>query len=194
MAFKNKSIMKLIIAFLMINSLLMSCNRQDKFVNKTAINSPKLRLLIYGLPNFKKQNALNVMANKWEIEFYRVANCTITKRLKDSVEQNNYKIKGLIAAKFGTNWEDKFYEEVEKEFEKEEKIINKLKKLDYIKQKEAQMAKDGLQYELFYFLTPIAQSNKYDVVIGSLEDNQGELKWVTYYQLKVNYKTEKIIK
>ncbi|MGE9311636.1 hypothetical protein ACLOAU_08320 [Niabella sp. CJ426] len=159
--------------------------------SQTKATKSTLRLLTYGLPNFQKQNAENVVSDKWGIEFYAVAGCDVSKELQDSAEQHNKIIEPLIEKKYGKNWQEKFNREVDAEFELEKKVIAVVDKLDYIEKRQAEMAKEG--NGLHYIMTPIRNSTKYNVSVqgwGKWNDND---EWVTYYQLLVDYKT-KVVK
>jgi hypothetical protein len=57
------------------------------------------------------------MEEKWKIEFYGVAGCIVDQELVDSVKRENAKVLPLIKAKYGRNWQKKFYAYVEAEYE-----------------------------------------------------------------------------
>jgi hypothetical protein len=150
----------------------------------------KFRLLTYGLPNFEKQNSENVVAQKWRIEFYAVAGCVVTQELEDSVDKHNKTIEPLIEKKYGKNWRDKFYKEVDAEFETEKKVTALIDQLDYIKKRQADMEKEG--NGLQYIMTPVANSTKYNVLVQGWGKWKGEDEWMTYYGLLVDYKTRSV--
>lgn len=150
----------------------------------------KFRLLTYGLPNFEKENSKNVIAEKWGIEFYAVAGCIITQELSDSVKQHNMTVERLIVKKHGKNWRDKFYKEVDAEFETEKKVTTFIDKLDYIKRKQADMEKEG--NGLHYMMTPVANTTQYNVWVQGWGKWKGQDEWITYYKPLVDYKTKSI--
>ncbi|MGC4233287.1 MAG: hypothetical protein QM594_09950 [Niabella sp.] len=157
---------------------------------QTKATKHTFRLLTYGLPNFQKQNAENVISSKWGIEFYAVAGCDVSQELQDSVEQHNKIVEPLIEKKYGKNWEKKFYKEVDDEFEKEEKVITLVEKLHYIEKRQVEMEKEG--NGLHYTITPIQNSTKYNVFVQGWGKWDGEDEWVTYYKLLVDYKTKSV--
>jgi hypothetical protein len=159
-------------------------------LGQTQSTKPILRLLTYGLPNFEKQNSKNVVSKKWGIEFYPVAGCIVTDELEDSVKEENGKVEPLIAKKYGKNWRDKFYKEVDIEFKIEEKVTTIIDKIEYIKKRQAAMEKEG--NGLHYIMTPVANSTEYNVSVQGWGKWKGEDEWVTYYKLLVDYETQSL--
>ncbi len=151
---------------------------------------PKFRLLTYGLPNFTKQNSENVVAQKWGIEFCAVAGCVVTQKLEDSVVRHNKSVEPQIEKKYGKNWRDKFYKEVDTEFETEKKVTAMIDLLDYVKERQAEMEKEG--NGLHYIMTPGASTTKYNVSIQGWGKWKGKDEWVTFYKLLVDYRTKSV--
>lgn len=148
---------------------------------------PTFWLLIYGLPNFERQNSENVIAQKWGIDFFSIAGCVVSKELEDSVEQQNRKVKPLIEKKFGKDWYKRFDKEVDAEFEIEKKVSVLIDGLNYIEKKQGEMEKEG--NGLHYIMTPVANTTKYNVSVQGWGKWKGEEEWLTYYKLLIDYKT-----
>jgi len=172
--------------FIVINAVfqLTSCLGQSQTTRS------QFRLLTYGMPDFEKQNAERVIADKWGIEFYSVAGCVITQKLEDSVEQHNKAVEISIANKFGKDWRNKFHEEVDAEFERETKITALIDRLDYVRKKRAEMEKEG--NGLHYIMAPIVNTTKYNVYAQGWGTWNGQDEWVTYYKFVADYKTRSI--
>jgi hypothetical protein len=170
----------------------ISCN--DKPVEQKAGNDflmlDTLRFLTYGMPNFEKQNAENIIAKKWGIEFYAVAGCIVTNKLVDSVEKHNKRIENLAIQRFGKNWEDKFRKEIDTEFETEQKIKTLLTSLKYIAKKDADLEKDG--NGLHFYMSPTDSPSFYNVSVSGWGKINGRDEWVSYYRLTVNYSKKKV--
>lgn len=150
----------------------------------------KYRLLVYGLPNFLRQNAEDVIANKWGIEFYPVGDCSTPREIADSAEKHNTVVKARIAKKYGRNWSKRFDKEVDAEFARQQQITAWAESLDYVKKKKEQMEANG---ELFFnLLTPVPHTHKYDVQIRGWEKYQGEDIFFRFYRFEVDYKTKHI--
>lgn len=151
---------------------------------------PKYRLLVYGLPDFLRQNAEDVIANKWGIEFYPVGDCSTSQEVADSAEKHNTAVKALIAKKHGRQWSKRFNEEVNAEFARQQQIKAWIESLDYVKKKKAEMEANG---EIFFnLLTPIPHTHKYDVQIRGWEKYNGEDTFFRFYCFEVDYKTRRV--
>ncbi|MCF3110897.1 hypothetical protein LL912_19080 [Niabella sp. CC-SYL272] len=150
----------------------------------------KYRILVYGLPDFLRQNAEDVIANKWGIEFYPVGDCSTPQEIADSAEKHNTAIKALIAKKYGRQWSKRFDEEVDAEFAVQQKIAPLIDSIDYIKNKQAEMEKEG--NGLHYYMTPIAGTTKYNVQVQGWGTWNGQSEWVTYYRFVANHKTKEV--
>lgn len=151
-----------------------------------AQGSPTYRLLVYGLPNFERQNSENVIAQNWGIEFYPVAGCEVTRELVDSVARNNANVEPLIEKRYGKNWQEAFYSEVDSEFAIEQRVAALISKLDYVRKKDAEMDKEG--NGLHYTMTPVAHTTTYKVSVSGWGKWNGKDEWVTYYKLLVDHK------
>lgn len=179
-----KKIVHLILTLLVIFTQASICFGQNKSAKRT------FRVLVYGLPDFERQNAQNVIAEKWGIEFYPVAGCTVSQELQDSVEQENKKVDPLIERKYGKDWYKRYDKEVNAEFEIEKKVSAQIDKLNYIRKKQTEMEKEG--NGLHYIMSPVSNSTKYNVSIEGWGKWKGEDEWLTYYKLVVDYKTKTV--
>ncbi|MCD2424925.1 hypothetical protein LQ567_19230 [Niabella pedocola] len=152
--------------------------------------SPKYRLLVYGLPNFSRQNAEDVIAHKWGIEFYPVGDCTTPQEIADSAEKHNTAVKALIAKKYGRQWNKRFDEEVNAEFARQRQIIEWIESLDYVKKKKAEM--EANEEIFFNLLTPIPHTYKYDVQIRGWEKHNDDDVFYRFYRFEVDYKNRRV--
>jgi hypothetical protein len=133
---------------------------------------PKHRILVYGEPTHDGELTENLVGQKWGIEFYRVAGCTVTQELLDSVKQHNDAVETSLSIKYGLDWKRRFNEDLKAEREKQNQIIENLKKLDFIEVKQREMEKkDG---HLYYLITPILNTSKYNVVVAGWHDSKVE--------------------
>ncbi|MEO8405928.1 MAG: hypothetical protein ABI480_15080 [Chitinophagaceae bacterium] len=170
---------------LMVVSLqCISCNGRTKSLKQQFL------LLTYGLPDFDRQNSTNVVADKWGIRFRTVAGCIVTQELENMVEEQNRSVEPLIAKKYGKDWKDKFYKEVEAEFEIEKKVTALVDSISYIKQKQTDMEKQG--NGLHYIMSPDADADRYNVWVQGWGEWKGKDKWVTYYTFLVDYQTKSV--
>ena len=150
----------------------------------------RYRILTYGLPNFLRQNAEDVIANKWGIEFYPVGDCLTPRAIADSADKHNATVEAQIAQKYGQQWKKQFYKEVDEEFVRQQKIIALAESIDYVKKKKKEMeANEQIFYNL---LTPIPHTNKYDVQIRGWEKYNGEDIFFRFFQFEADYKTNRI--
>ena len=178
-----------IFLFTLLIFILVSCNQKTK-QGPTKEDKANFTLLTYGLPDMERQNSRYVIANKWGIKFYPVAGCIVTAKLQDSVRKCNTIVNKNIEKKYGKNWSEKFEKEVDIEFEKEKLVSEILDNVSYIKKKDQEMALEG--NGLHYFMTPIEKTEEYNVSVQGWGKINKKDEWVTYYKIKVNYKTKEI--
>lgn len=174
-------LIKLVILITLVNSISSS---------KAQVSKEEFRLLTYGMPYVEKQNAENVIAKKWGIEFYSVGGCLVTQEVVDSAEKENSVIEPLIVKKYGKDWQDKFYKEVDSEFETEKKVTELIDQLSYIKKRHAEIQKVG--NGLHYIMTPVANSTKYSVWVQGWGKWEGKDEWLTYYKLLIDYRRKSV--
>jgi hypothetical protein len=139
-------------------------------------------ILVYGLPNFERQNAEGVIAKKYGIRFYAVAGCVVTRGLEDSVEKENKPAYTAIEKKYGKDFWKKFNREVDEEFVKEENVKEILGKQQYINSKQRELEKEG--NGLSYIMNPKG-SGIYDIIAYGWGKVKEENKLVIYYRLLV---------
>ena len=178
---RTTTLIKLVILTTLINCISSS---------EAQVSKQQFKLLNYGMPNFEKQHAENVVAHKWGIEFYSVGGCQVTQELADSAEKENSIVEALIVKKYGKDWQEKFYKEVDCEFETEKKVTALIDQLDYIKKRQAEMQKVG--NSLDYIMIPVANSTKYNVWVQGWGKWKGTNEWLNYYKLVVDHKTKSI--
>jgi len=176
--------------FVILSFAVSFCNGQN--VNDTIQEFSKdYTLLIYGMPNGGiYPNAKHIVAEKWGIQFIRVGDCVVSKALRDSASAHNLIANKNIEEKFGKEWRTEFDKQVDKEYKRQNKVTRIVNSDDLIKKKQNEMRyKDGLEYEL----QPIDGTTEYYVWIngwGKLNDVDD---YISYYKLKVNYKTKKVL-
>lgn len=168
-------------------------NDNDSVVAKPitqTIKEARDTILTYGLPDFERHNSREVIAEKWKINFKAVAGCLVSQELIDSVKKHNEIVDRKLEIKYGKNWEVKFYQEVDIEFKKEQIITKLLDRIDYIKKKDGELDKEG--NGLHYLMTPIDNSDNYNVSVQGWGKWEGKYEWLKYFKLIVNYKSKKI--
>jgi hypothetical protein len=169
MKFKTKLLLLLL--------LFVSCH----VFAQSGVSHKKFKLLTYGLPDFARQNASNIIQNKWGIQFYGVAGCVVTEDLEDSVKKENNTVRKLIEAKYGTNWGDKFYEEIEEEYNTEIQIDSLVRTQPYISNRIIHRLPPDAPFPMY----PIDKLGNYIVTVSTYNNNWEQRK---LYKLKVNYK------
>lgn len=153
-------------------------------------DKPRFRILTYGLPNFERQNAENVISEKWGIEFYRVAGCIVSKCLVARVKKHNKKVYSLIVNKYGKDWSDRFYDEVDAEFKTENKVELLVRRYDSVNPGKITVAPEK---HLYITMKPVPNSTKYIVLYQGFGNWEGKEEWLTYCKLQVDYKTGSVI-
>lgn len=152
-------------------------------------HATKDTILVYGLPNFERENAENVIAQKWGIVYYAIAGCVVSEEMVDDAEEHNKKVYTRLERKFGKGWEIKFEKEVDEEFRKEQLVLKTVEHIDYIVKKNTALGLEGNW--LHYCLEPDKNPEEYTVSVEGWDKINNEDKWVSFYRLKVNYKTGK---
>jgi hypothetical protein len=189
----------MMLRFLAILVLLAACisysckSQTAKTVNRI-YQTDTLVFLTYGMPDFDRQNAEYIIAKRWRMKYYRVADCMVTTQLQDSVEKHNKAIDSIAIRLFGKNWQHKFENEVNAEFEIEQKIIKLLSALPYVRSKNEELEKEG--NGLHFITTPANKIGLNNVSIEGWGKVHGRDKWVSYYRLSVNLsnKSNKYVK
>jgi len=148
----------------------------------------KFRILGYGLPNLTRSSVLAMVGGRWNIEFYAVAGCTIDDDLEDSVKKKNKATYALLKSKYGSDWDARFYGEVDKEYDFQMEIADYVDSLGFIKKRGLVKFRPGEGYKMF----PINDKKQYTVYIEGWAGDTGYTTEV-YYTLLVDYKN-KIVK
>ena len=162
--------------------MVISCH----VVAQKQIAPKKYKLLTYGLPDFSRENAYRIVAEKWNIQFYAVAGCIVTEELQDSVRKENEKTHKLLEATYGKNWEEKFDAEVEAEYEIESDIDDLVKRQPFISNKEIVNPMPGAPFPMY----PSKKTVNYIVKVSTYNNDWKEQK---LYELSVDYK-RKLVK
>ncbi len=153
-------------------------------------DSTKFKILIYGLPHFEREDARKVVAKKWDINFYAVADCVVDQDLLDSVAKENKIHDERITALYGKDWRDKFETEVDKEYHIHQQISKLIDKQKFIKIKSSELEKAG--ESLFYKIQSTGKEKIYYVVVDSWAKWKGKDEFIIYYKLEVDYKRRSI--
>lgn len=140
-------------------------------------------ILIYGLPpEAIYTNSQNVVAGKWGLEFRAIAGCVVTGEFVDSVDRVNSKTYSILEQKYGKDWQDRFYKEVEDEYAKEQMVIQILKNdtsyQDLLK-------KNGPEPYCTFRLSPVMGTDRYDVrvsIIASTGENGIDYRYGVDYK------------
>lgn len=180
---------KFIFLFLLFLFSTLFSNGQPVGNSKTNKEKP-IRLLTYGLPNFKMQNAENVISAKWGIQIIGVAGCDVSEAIEDSIQKENLKAEELISKKYGKDWRTKFNSEIEDEFKLEEIAISLVAKKSYVEAKRVELIKDG--NGLDYSLSIIDKKTIFNVSVCGWGKVDGKSEWVIYYKFLVDYKKKKV--
>jgi len=145
-------------------------------------------MLVYGLPNFERENAQNIVAKKYGFSFYPVAGCLVSQELIDSTAKENNIVRGVLIKKYGKDFWSRFEKEVNKEQKQQEKVIKILSKQPFLQALEQQLNKDG--NGINYYLEPTGNLNEYDANIYGWGVYNNTSARVSFYRLKVNLKSQ----
>ncbi len=176
--------LRIITATLLVLCLL-SCTDKDTTKPVPALPAKgNLRILTYGLPDFTRQHARQVVARRYGFEFYAVAGCVVSKGLIDSVKEHNDQVYAALGSKHGKNWRDLFKEEVEGVFQQEQQVEDLLRRERYIRAKEQELAQAG--NGLYFLIEPTRQAGLFEVKAHGWGEWKGNSEQVVYYKLQVN--------
>lgn len=181
--------MKFYRIFLLIGALFTcSANGQKK-------PAPCFEILEYGRNKGEiYENAKYIVADRWGIHFKHIAQCLISKELKDSVEVFNHHSDLLIALKYGKNWQQLFDKETQKEQELIEKFISHIRALEYISRLDSTLTKknDPVHY-LIYPYSTFRSEKKYEIFVYGWGSIDGKEDIVCYYKFKLYRNRKKIV-
>jgi hypothetical protein len=168
--------------------LLISLSVDIQAQNFRPNNRILLRILVYGLPNFERKNAEDLVAGKYGFNFYGVAGCIVSQELQDSVEKVNKPIYQAIEKKYGKDFWDRFEKEVDKEAVNQKRIKVLVVKKKYVQQKQKELSKDG-DGLLFHFDWG-REKGHYDVYAYAWGTDDHVL---VYYSFNVDINTGKVV-
>lgn len=134
--------MKVSLLFTLITVLALSCSTKGQKVAPPRKDTT-LRILVYGLPDFERQNAEGLIAKKYGFMFCGVAGCDVSEELEDSVKKENKPVYALLEQKYGSGFWKRFRAEVEEEYQTEKEVEKLLWQQPYLKQKDAELANEG---------------------------------------------------
>lgn len=111
------------------------------------------------------------IAKDWNIEFWLVGNCTESEKFRDSIKTMNDRTEKNLAKKYGSDWEKRFYEEVD--------ILHE--KLEFDKENTLNFSKiienDSCKIEMLY------NFNQTKMVVNYIDLNRKHLKNETSFKL-----------
>jgi len=182
----------LILCLLVSTYLAYGYLRNKRHIKDIYNKKGKLVYLTYGLPlEGDRENADWVIANKWGFTYKRVAGCTVTTQLLDSVNAHNDLVFLVLTKRFGKNWNDKFAFEADAEYKREQVVAKLVRNEDFIIKTQALLKEEG--NGLHFKMDPINNTTQYDVRASGWNMGPGKVEWVNYYKLKVDYKSGKVI-
>jgi hypothetical protein len=150
-----------------------------------------LRILVYGLPNFERQNSEALVAHKYGFRFFGAAGCVVTKEFEDSVERENKPVYALIEKKHGKGFWKRFNSEVDEEFKKQQDVEKLLWSQPYLKKKDEEMQKED--NGLDYWLEWTKDKNIYNVKAYGWGKDKGGSRLMVFYKLKVDLGKRKVV-
>lgn len=119
-----------------------------------------VRILTYGLPNWTRDRASNVVAIKYGFQYYAVAGCVVTKDLTDSVKRENDIALRILEKRLGKNWEKRFEEDVDKMIARLDEVEKLVRKERYIIDKEQELEKDQKELQFLIAALPLPLRQK----------------------------------
>lgn len=103
--------------------MILSCTKkEDTMIHEDGY----YRFLSYGFPNIEKDRLKNLISSKWKIKYERVAGCTVTQELMDSVRAENEKTDIALQKKYGKNWKEKYEKDIQEALMKQVDIMDVL--------------------------------------------------------------------
>lgn len=143
-------------------------------------------LFVWGLPDVRKSNAVKIISNKWKLQRYGYG-CVMDKWLEDSLTKKNEATYEKLIPKYGLGWLDKYYDEIDKEYQIEVIINDLVNQQDYIRDLEIANINPGSGFEMY----PLGNGSNYIVFVDNWIPEQN---WKQYhvYKLQVDYKLKKV--
>ncbi|OQP52349.1 hypothetical protein A4D02_24470 [Niastella koreensis] len=148
-------------------------------------------MLTYGMLELQSELVEHVVSPKYGFINYRVADCSVTKELKDSVARENKKVSNILEKRFGSDWEKKYNDEVAAILHLQAKAKALVKKEPYIADKMKLWNID--EYDGLLFLVVITDMpNVFDVFVSVYGKQPGEDEKVIKYELTVDVETNTV--
>jgi len=126
-----------------------------------------LRVLTYGLSQSQAGGADVFIAKQYNFCYYPVTGCVLTKELLDSINNENKKVYGALADKYGANWKGAYTRKVDS-------LLALFKQAKEIVGKEPLIQRLNRQHNnsLYYHVAPTDAANIFDVqAFSSDSDN-----------------------
>lgn len=145
-----------------------------------SINRVEIRL--YGFLNYEYLSALQMVAEKYNIDLKIVGGCLISFEKRDSADKWNDQSYEKLEKKFGGGWKEKYFDEIDKEFENQTRIRKLIQSYD---------AQNTLSNWLkanpksFVFFTQKYSNEVYDLELAGWGENEFKSKLVIYYKLRI---------
>lgn len=179
--------------FLSILSLLFFFHFQygygQKYSEQKVSNIDSFTILTSGMViPLEFKNAESIIAQKWNIQFKRIAACLTPYKLQDSINKINKISNRNIENKHGKNWRKQFDAEVDIELNNIRTVAKIIDNLQFIRiiKKEIELKSGFLQYNI----KPLNSTNLYSVNVEGLDIVNGKDEWFSFYRLTVNTKTK----
>jgi hypothetical protein len=151
-------------------------------------SSDSLTMLTYGRRSMFLYNAERIIGRKYGLKFRMVAGCMVWDELIDSVDRHNRLVSEKLAGTYGAEWEERFKDEVEREYELQIKV-NEIVEDDPL----LEAAKD--EYDIdwpLYIILSIDGSTRYTVVVYGYEDVDNHMESFQYNVLEADYETGEV--
>jgi len=116
-----------VLFFISLIFYISGCNPKKKEVTD---HHHELIMLVYGLPDFERQEAEMVIAKQYGFKFKTVAGCMVSDTFRDSVEINNRKTEDILVQRYGKEWKFRFYADVDRLYGKQLRFVSKTRKFD----------------------------------------------------------------
>lgn len=156
-------------------------------------NKPHFEIREYGLHRSETyENAKRIVGDRWNIHFRSVAQCLISKELKDSTDAFNRHSDSLIAMEYGKKWLQKFEKEIEEEKKLIERFIYQVKHQGCISHLDSILALENNTVQ--YLIFPYSKSEKrYEVLVYGWGIIDSKTDLVCYYKFKLHKNRKKIM-
>lgn len=177
--------MKYILLFAWVLVLFCNCHTSRTFTHNTNSSDTLIRLSAWGLPYFKTLRTQDSLTRKWGFYYDLVIGCGVSEAIIDSLKKDNAIAERPLVARYGKNWNKKFWTEftiITTTPEDCYPLFHHNKEVEE-KRKELQLLGDTLFYHFKLGKTP----GSYDVDIVGWQRHDAQKKWVSYYKYHVNY-------